>query len=264
MVVPKVLYMFWHDGKPGKELRHMISLAKRMNPTWKVRLLSEKSPCAKPQGFEKLQPAHKSDWYRISYIEKYGGVWMDISCIHLRPLETWVDLRSAALQGFRWPGRTTTMENWAFAAAPHNAFVREWKREFESAIVMGFATYERRYDKTLLGSDTEMFVLPYLTQHAAWRVVRRRVPEAKHPEFRVTMRRSMDPASGPLFFSMAFDDGDEMARLLSTASADRYRQMPFIKLRGWDREGLRELLTESERVPCGHVMKLLRWKHCRG
>ena len=156
------------------------------------------------------------------------------------------------------------MENWAFAAAPHNAFVREWKREFESAIVMGFATYERRYDKTLLGSDTEMFVLPYLTQHAAWRVVRRRFPEAKHPEFRVTMRRSMDPASGPLFFSMAFDDGDEMARLLSTASADRYRQMPFIKLRGWDREGLRELLTESERVPCGHVMKLLRWKHCRG
>jgi len=263
MSVPKVLYMFWHDRKLGKELRHMVALAKRMNPTWKIKLLSEKSYCKKPQGFDKLQPAHKSDWYRISYIEKYGGVWMDISCIHLRPLESWVDLRSPALQGFRWLGRTATMENWAFAAPPDNAFVREWKREFESAIVMGFSTYTRRYDKTLFKSDTELFIMPYLTQHAAWRVVRRRFPQAKHPEFRVKMHSSTHRAFGPLAIPLAIDDGDVLASLLSIAPAKRYREMPFIKLRHWDRVGLLELLTDSKPVPCGHVIKLLRWKHCR-
>ena len=260
MLIPKTLYMYWHDGRPPPIVRRMVNLAKRKNPSWRVRVLTEKSKCEKPRGFEELQVQHQSDWYRIYYLAKHGGVWMDISCIHLHPLEMWVDMKSAALQGFQWPFRTKTMENWAFAAPANNAFVREWKEEFKGAIEMGFRVYQRRYDKSLLGTSPEDYDLPYLTQHAAWRAIRNRFPESRHPEFAVRLRSAVNFHTGPYGILHAADyDADVFMRRLLKAGKKRFARMPFVKLRGGEREALEEAVDARDSTrACGYILALLR------
>ena len=257
-MIPKIIYMFWHDGKPPSRIQKMVTLAKQLNPTWKFRLLTEKTKCPKPDGYESLEVEHKSDWYRIYFMERTGGVWMDIWCIHIHPIESWVDLTSDNIQGFQWPYLTKVMENWAFAAPPKHPFVTEWKQEFAKAINMGFKKYKRSLSKELLGKDLHES-LPYLSQHAAWRVVHARRKSKKE----VTMSSSANVQTGPSGLIVAADwDHVVFARRLTSAPKKRYKKMPFIKLRGIDREEFFSYLDEREQIPCGYIPTLLNLKQC--
>ena len=183
---------------------------------------------------------------------------MDISCIHIHPMESWVDLTSNQIQGFQWPYPTKVMENWAFAAPPKHPFVTEWKHEFTKAINMGFKKYRRSLSKDFLGKDLYAS-LPYLSQHAAWRVVYAR-RKSKHE---VKISSSANVKSGPFGLITAANwDHTVFARRLLSAPQKRFKDMPFIKLRAIDREEFFDYLDEREEVPCGYIPTMFKLKNC--
>lgn len=264
-MIPKIVYMFWHDGRPGEVVRSMIRTAKRLNPEWRFRMLSAKTPCPKPEGFNRLTlPQHVSDWYRLHCIAQTGGVWMDASCIHLRPLEEWVDVRSDRLIGFQWPFRGTVMENWAFAAPPEHPFVVQWRDEFAHAISMGFAKYKRSLQRRGLPVDV-LASLPYLTQHACWRIVRDRRAAFRDE---VTLARAMAPGLGPLSLrpsAKSAEAAEEYVEVLLRAPVSHFERMPFVKITGAYRDFIEYVLEAEEDADLtGHIPRLLGWRGSRG
>lgn len=259
-MIPKIVYMFWHDGRPDEPVRSMIRAAKRLNPGWRFRMLSAKTRCRKPDGFDRLEAVqHVSDWYRLYFLAKTGGVWMDVSCIHLRPLEAWVDVRSRSLIGFQWPLRGTVMENWAFAAPPEHPFVIQWRDEFARAIEMGFGKYERLARRRgTLPVDLLNF-LPYLTQHACWRNVYDARATARDE---VLLTRAMEPGRGPLSLRSLRDSDALDAAYMDTllrAPASRFGDIPFIKLTSGYRDLFEAALDAEDASLTGHVPILLGW-----
>lgn len=92
-------------------------------------------------------------WYRISILRHYGGVWLDASVMINRPIETWVNtsdpgtLRAFLCDGSMvrpsdWP-HPDCIENFAFATGPSTVLMRAWHEEFDAALSRGCATYVR-------------------------------------------------------------------------------------------------------------------------
>ena len=121
-------------------------------------------------------PEHRSDFIRLSYLEKYGGIWIDASILVLRPFHEWLsDMYKKynikkddndILIGFGYPFDNSIMENWLFYCSSNCSFVKLWKEEYLIAIKTGFEKYcnENNYILKKYYNDVSM-LLPYLTQH---------------------------------------------------------------------------------------------------
>lgn len=116
-----------------------------------------------------LSLPHIADWYRTIALSRYGGVWLDASIIMLRPLESWVDLSSTAIQGWKYQ-ETDTMENWALAVPAGSELMRRWANEFRTAWKVGPGSYCERLSPSVVGPLSG--ILPYLMMHACWRQTR--------------------------------------------------------------------------------------------
>ena len=173
-MIPRIIYVFW-DGDMDVFTRACFENIKRMNPSCKVVLLSSDTIENKPKNYDTLKTQAKSDWARVEYISKTGGVWIDIHCVVLKPFESWVDFTSDAFHGFYIPFDCDVIESWAFAAPKNCPLVTQWKNEFKNAIELGFETYnqENEIPDCLKGE------LPYLTIHQALHVARKKVPDKK-------------------------------------------------------------------------------------
>lgn len=173
-MIPRIIYVFW-DGDMGLFTRACFENIKRMNPTCEVVLLSSETIKNKPRNYDTLSVQHKSDWARVEAICETGGVWIDINCIVLKPFESWVDFSSDAFHGFKIPFDCDLIENWAFAAPRGCPLVKQWKDEFRLAIEIGFKTYNKENEKPVCLNGW----LPYLTQHQALHIARKKVPDKK-------------------------------------------------------------------------------------
>ena len=241
-MIPKLLFMFWHDGHPPYTVRRMIDHVRKLNPTWKFRLLTSKTKCAKPPGFDKLIIQHQSDWYRISFIEKYGGVYMDASCFHIHPIEYWVDVDDDRLQGFKWPFRSKVMENWAFAAPPKHPFVVEWKKECELSIVSGIKSYVHKLPESIKKLDGFLRFGDYLRQHMAWK----KVYQTDVPTWKSTIRlKKSTDVDGPYAVHVQHEwDTDDVIDAILKGEFDE--SIPFIKLTGHDREAMEDAIASHK------------------
>jgi len=252
--VPRKLFMFWDDATPPDFIAACIERIVQVNPGWTLYLLKPGDPLSMTGLVDPLPSAyldmpHVADWYRISALAKHGGVWMDASAISVKPIEAWVDVHSTAqVQGFAMPGNTddVTMENWAIAAPYPSPFVRQWRDNFRRALEMGMEEYCKQLPDSMLGALGRT-MLPYLTQHAAWREARHQLPWAP-----VRVVKSDSPA-GPfyllthVFHSSAKDlmsTGPEGALNIDEPTWHaKYDQVAFVKLRGAERVFLQPLAS---------------------
>lgn len=126
-----------------------------------------------------------------------GPPWLDASCICFRPVTCWVETEQHTacagvlnddranpweLQGFSAPFDGTLLENWAFAAPVDAPFVAAWFAEYDAAVRMGcgeYCTALRARQPPVLPNSLQTDHLPYLTQHAAFHVVRTRMPQCR-------------------------------------------------------------------------------------
>lgn len=200
--VPRVLYTYW-EGPETTLITLCLQSMARQNPGWKV-VVANRSTCEAicgrrcPPAMHNWKQPLVADWFRIQCLAAHGGVWLDASCLCLRPLETWVDMRdSAAIQGFDAPiKKRGILENWALACAPGCLFAKAWAEEMHLCASLGRDEYRRAlpaYAHPPWGA--RRYNSDYFTMHhAALRIMH------EHPDFPVTMRPG-NAIGGPFDFS---------------------------------------------------------------
>jgi hypothetical protein len=223
MAIPLHIHTYWSGARDAITdlcLRRIASV----HPDWRVSVMSEcEEPCP---GLEALRVEHQSDWARICAIERHGGVWLDASCVCVRPVSAWVDMDRHEVQGFSAPGEgERVLENWAFAAPVGHPLVVAWKRQLRRAIVMGFDAFRDTLPAWLEAHPVYAF-LPYLTMHACYLL-------ASHETgLRATMSKAED---GP--FVHLRDAGGNSSRavyhlLTQPLDGDGAEPPPLIKITG--------------------------------
>ena len=190
--------------------------------------------------FKVDRPEHRSDFIRLSYLEKYGGIWMDASIIVLRPIYEWLsDMHTKynikkddkdILIGFGCPFDTSILENWLFYCSPHCSFVKLWKEEYFIAVKIGFKKYCKK-NKYILQDHFHSLstMVPYLTQHLCFCKVflekkyNTKIfiqPSCDGP-FQYLCKNEMEPAKGIPY--------------LNSIQKRNLKKQYFIKLRGSER-----------------------------
>jgi hypothetical protein len=238
-IIPKKIYTYWNTIDRPKIVDICIDSWRKYNPEYEIIIFNDESieneNLEYPQYYDDLIPAHKSDWIRVSLIEKYGGIWFDASILCTNHISSWVNHNENKLFGFLVPDYANIMENWAFAAPKNYPFISKWRNEFKNAIEMGLSTY-----KQVIGQSLDMFNkeewnkiyngMPYLTQHAAWLRTRQ-----KHPDYDVKLYKSSE---GPFHYLYSQNWNSYIALTYVLDGTYDYKKVPFLKLTRKEREAI--------------------------
>ena len=169
-MIPKIIYMYW-EGEMDVFTKACYENIIEQHPNFKISLLNHKSQRSPGDNVRTLSVQHRSDWNRLEAISKTGGVWIDINCVLLKSLESWVEFDSDKFHGFRVPFGCDIVENWAFAAPKNCPIVKQWKKEFDIAVEKGFKIYNKENEIP----DCLRKWLPYLTQHHCFHIALKKI-----------------------------------------------------------------------------------------
>jgi hypothetical protein len=173
--IPKIIWTFWDDQSTIPSfIQHCFDSWKRMNPTYKVIIISNSNwkdyiYSEPPKYLNIFSSARKSDWIRLSLLYEHGGIWIDASTILTQKID-WVqilqqqDKSEGVLFSLRkWErfdhvpneyhggntGELTFMkhsaidypklpviESWFISCVKNANFIHAWLREFEYALHM--------------------------------------------------------------------------------------------------------------------------------
>jgi len=238
--IPRQIYTFWHEPGAWPEfIAACIAALKHHNPSWTLRVIHPGDPDieAPPvESLEEMSPQQLSDWYRLAALGKSGGggVWIDASTIVMQRMESWVNMSSPALQGFRTPYDNGTIESWAFAVPQDNAIMKQWLSNFRRALLIGVSKYCTALTDEVVGQLRTF--LPYLTICAAYREARHQLPREA-----AVLLPSQEPGGPTHYISSHNGDPNASISYLFGASEEALRSTPFVKLRGTERSCVRPL-----------------------
>ena len=241
-VLPKIIWTHWDTMDMPELCRLNLERTRRMLPDWDVRFFTTadfaKWDAPIPEGFEKLQIQHKTDFMRLWLLKNYGGVWMDISVVLNTSLNgLWQECVSqqAEMSGF-WIEKLTTsphylvFENWFIMAPQNSRLIAVWYEEFVKAIRMGFQAYQKATLRE--GVDPQKIIDDggggtYLTQHLCYQaVIQKRLWLPPH----IILKRAEDT------MFMVHSECGFMAECMKKRFATiDFDDIPWIKLRGGDR-----------------------------
>lgn len=130
--IPKIIWMYWHDGEAAAPslARYCISSWRIHNPDWEVRVL-DSSTTSDYVDIDYLPAGTRlqlvADALRLELLDRYGGVWADVSCLCTGPLDDWlVDRLGRGFFAFERPGPDRPLSNWFLASQPGNPLVASW------------------------------------------------------------------------------------------------------------------------------------------
>lgn len=253
-LIPRKLFMYWDNhGTMPDIVRRCIQCWQRLNPDWKVTVLSEASTkdMPKPEGFEGLGKQHQSDWIRLATLFAQGGMWVDASCVPFEPIEHWIDLQQDVMQGFESPFGGGTMETWAIAVPPRCRFMAAWKANFETAIRIGFEFYCKDLGPEIIGPELKNY-LPYLTLNAAWRKTH------AETDYSVRLYPRANHHNGPLAYLQRFKWNTNKS--VEALCAEEFHDCPvMVKLRGPDRAALIERAATGRYNSHSSIMRQLQY-----
>lgn len=192
MGIPRVLYTYW-EGPINDVVSLCINSMREQNPDWKV-VVANRSTCEAvcgrqcPPNMTTWRHQMVADWFRLQCLAAHGGVWLDASCLCLKPLEAWVDIDDAvSLQAYEAPlKKRGILESWALACAPGCLFVEAWADEIHNCACIGRANYRKMLPSYAFpGKGAVKYEQPYYTIHqAALKVLH------EHADFPVKMLSS--------------------------------------------------------------------------
>jgi hypothetical protein len=263
--IPRRLFTFWtadpsapraRAAADAELVRCCIARMQLCHKGWDFRLLTP-STCADlpppPVPASMLTGPQLADWYRLAALAAYGGVYLDASCVCIKSVSAWVDMASRKVQGWRFVPDNETMESWAIAAPKGSAFVAAWRDELKEAFHRGVKEYCDDLPAGVISMGLRRS-LPYLTIHAAWRVVRARMPEDEQQ--RQFLLRCPTDEGGPFRYLATLASGDlesgaptknwdspAAVAALFAMTDDELAGTPLVKLRGKERDSVRPLAT---------------------
>lgn len=179
--IPKIIWMFWDSERIPAEVNLFKERIKIDNSEYELNLVT----------FENLNSyvdelvfdenveipiANKSDLIRLALLYKYGGIWLDITTILLKPLSWFLqidNINNFDLIAFYREKSTTDfsrpiIENWFLAAPPNNEFIKKWYEALAPLLTMGAKKYffklkeHPNYTQILQSIDRPNYLLAYL------------------------------------------------------------------------------------------------------
>ena len=137
-----------------------------------------------PPKWDKIKSIQlKSDFVRLALLEKYGGIWMDISTICIRPINS-VFNQSKSIEGFALrrydsQGDLSVFESWFITCKKNSKVISKWKDEFLKAF--GYATSVDNMDKSYFeGVDLQKIEYGwYLSIHRVMMKLNQQDPDIK-------------------------------------------------------------------------------------
>ncbi len=141
-IIPKILWTYWHS------LEKMPDFVKKCIDTWRVHnkdylinVVTSKT-LSKYVGFEDayrikhwkfMDSAQRmSDLVRLALLSKYGGIWLDASCVCFESLE-WVQNYKESVIMYKIPEIGVT-ESWFIACTRENEYIQKVNKEFREEI----------------------------------------------------------------------------------------------------------------------------------
>lgn len=121
MPIPRTIWMLWFQGEDQAPplIRSCIRSWRMLNPGWDLRLLTESDIAEHREaagGQVTMQAL--SDVIRVNLLARHGGVWVDATCLCMRPLDDWVDdYARSGFFAFAKPGRDRLISSWFMASA---------------------------------------------------------------------------------------------------------------------------------------------------
>jgi len=159
--LPAIAWTHWNNERPPKVIKDILENRPQAMPNWEVRFVTDETVLDYidqgdfPLNYKGLSPAHRADWIRLRLLELYGGAWLDAGIIvndgaALDRLREETITKRAEYTGF-YPndglnkmGTPSYIDNWFIMAPKGSPFITTWKKEYETAIDMGFVPYKRK------------------------------------------------------------------------------------------------------------------------
>lgn len=172
------IWTYWDQGTNKLLPFHILCLAtwKRKNPNHDIIVVDRQNiynyvdKSDLPVNWhiiDKVQ--HKSDFARLALLTKYGGVWMDITTICIKPINSvfkqTTELEGFALKSFSRNDDLSVFENWFITAKKFSRIIKKWKNTMIS--IFGNSTSIEQVDQGYF-NDMDLQNIsygPYLTMH---------------------------------------------------------------------------------------------------
>ena len=182
-IIPKIIWCYWDSFPLPDKIKKYYDHIIEMHPKFNVKLLYlEKVKQEYPELIPYLQKikmtVHQSDLVRLFLLNKYGGIYCDLTTIFNVPLYNIFDLTYNGVQGLKCPlnFKKDIIENGFICAPKNNKLIEKWYNEFLYAIIIGFDKYKIEFKKENKEERDIFHWLPYLTQHATLYNILKKIP----------------------------------------------------------------------------------------
>jgi hypothetical protein len=153
------IWSYWDQGVENISLfsKKCVQTWIRKNPNHRVIILDKFNVYnyldkkELPSNWEYIdKPQHKSDFLRLALLVKYGGVWIDISTICIKPINSIFKQKKSiegfAIREFSKNNDLSILENWFLTGKKGSKILKIWRDELFNAF--GNATSMNSMDKS--------------------------------------------------------------------------------------------------------------------
>lgn len=137
---PKIIWMLWLQGfeNAPEIVKKCVRTWEQANSDWRVVRLDEDKikkyidirKIIRKNG-ENVEKSDISDIVRIKLLAKYGGVWVDSTCICQRPLDTWLHkYMDSGFFAFSEPAKDREIASWFLASRKKNYLTESWRNKY--------------------------------------------------------------------------------------------------------------------------------------
>lgn len=263
-MIPKIIHLYWDTEELPYFIQKCYENIKEINKEWTVKLYNMsdiKTTKNKPKFMIKksnlpiIQDDNKrriSDWFRLYILNKYGGVYLDISTICINSLDNLIDLNSDKMYGYNvaWKNMIL-MENYFIASPKKNKFLELWLKETEKAYIDKNEYCELNYE--YVGKLNNY--LPYLTQHLAWNKVNLTIKNASS-YYEILKDGTIE--TSPYFWIDLNNKHESIKKLLKLKKNDViFNNKNIIKLNSYHRNIFINIINDNKIPSDSYIGKLL-------
>jgi len=137
--LPRKIFILWSTGidSAPEIVKYCAASWSRLNPGWEVQVLDMGAAdriCDRKEFPESLRVPHYSDLLRVKLMKTHGGIWVDATCLCMKPLDQWIDaiFCQAEFFAFTYPGKDRMISSWFLASTKGNPIVSGWFEALEA------------------------------------------------------------------------------------------------------------------------------------
>lgn len=140
--IERIIWSYWNEITPPIDITNFINNNRDINNNFNYIVVNDSNLLTYLENFPEhiIFPSvqHKADLIRLMLLEKYGGIWIDITTILTTSLDWIINLQKSykvEYLGFYNPNMMVEnhhpmIENWFMAAVKDSEFIKNWLAEF--------------------------------------------------------------------------------------------------------------------------------------